>query len=262
MKKYLLIYKTLLILNLDVFLEYRASLLMRLFSRLLYTTYHILTIVILTNVVSTFFGWTQYELLLLASTYSVFVGAYHLIISHNMIRLSELIYQGNLDFLLLKPVDSQFSVSFWLINYVDAIRVIVGILLTGFFLHNMHISISLFDIVQYVFFMILGLNILYSIWLLVITLTIFNPRLSNIVDLLFHITEISRYPGQMYQRVSASLFVLVFPFTLILIPGTRALLHGVTYTQTFQVVAASIVLTILARFFWKFALRSYTSASS
>lgn len=124
MRRYLSIYKTLLLLNWNAFIEYRSSFFLKVSARLLYTAYHVISILLLTNVVSSVFGWSRYELLLLASTYNVFVGLYHMVISHSMIRLSEEIYHGRLDFLLLKPTDSQFSATFWIVNFVDAIRVI------------------------------------------------------------------------------------------------------------------------------------------
>lgn len=262
MKKYFHIYKTLLALNWEVFIEYRASFYLKSISRLLYTAYHVLSIFLLTNIISSVFDWSRYELLLLASTYSVFIGLYHMIISHNMIRLSEEIYYGRLDFLLLKPIDSQFSATFWLFSFVDIIRVFVGALLTWFFLHVLGIKLTFLDIMLYVTTILMGLGILYSLWLSVLSLLIFNPRISNIIDLLFHLSEIGRYPGQMYQRVSVYLFAVVLPLTFLMIPATKVLLHKFTYLEGIELVLLCIIISITARFIWRRSLRSYTSASS
>ena len=262
MKKYFTIYKTLILLNWYALVEYRTSFITKVLSSMLFTAYHVITVLLLTNTVSSIFGWSRLELLLLASTYSVFIGLYHMFISHNMSRLSEEVYFGRLDFLLLKPVDSQFLATFWLIDFVNGFRVVVGLFLSWYFLHNMNLSITFIDVMLYSAVMILGLCILYSIWVSVISLTIFNPRLSNVVDLLYHITEIGRYPGEMYRQVSVYIFALLLPFTLIMIPATRVLLHEFTWKQAAESVGVCIIISVLARTIWKYSLRFYTSASS
>jgi len=262
MKKYLFVYKTLLLLNWEALVEYRTSFFTKLFSSMLYSAYHVITILLLTSTVPSVFGWSRYELLLLASTYSVFIGFYHMIISQNMARLAEEIYFGRLDFLLLKPIDSQFSATFWIIDFISGTRIVVGLLLSWYFLQAMHLGVGFTEVVLYISAIALGLCILYSIWLSVISLTIFNPRLSNVVDLLFHISEIGRYPREMYKQVSVFIFAILIPFTFIMIPATRVLLHDFSARQALEAVGVCAVLSILARSIWKISLRSYTSASS
>src|SRR3989344_5283994 len=126
MRKYLLIYKRLLIANWYALLEYRSDLITRVFASIMFSSYHLITVLLITYKVPTAYGWTRNELLLLASTYSVFIIIYHMFISHNISRLADEIYFGRLDYLLLKPIDSQVSATLWKIEYVNIVRLVLG----------------------------------------------------------------------------------------------------------------------------------------
>lgn len=262
MKKYFRVYTSLLLFNWNALITYRSSFFTRIFSSMLYTTYHVVSILILTNTISSVFGWTRNELLLLASTYSVFIGLFHAFISRNMQRLTEEIYLGKLDYLLVKPIDSQFSGSLWTVDFISFFRVGMGLLLTWYFIDILHLTITAQIVFFYIILMLVGICILYSIWLSVVSITIFNPRLSNVVDLLYHMSEFTRYPREMFQHVSVFLFSLLIPFTFILIPPTKILLNTFSVFQGFEAVLIGITLFFISRLIWMQSLKHYTSASS
>ena len=135
-------------------------------------------------------------------------------------------------------------------------------LLSWYFVSVLHLTITVLTITLYVAAMVMGLSILYSIWLSVISLTIFNPRLSNLIDLLYHISELTRYPRDMYQHLSLFIFSMIFPFTLVLIPSTKILLHTFGLFQLSETVGMSVVLFLVSRFIWMHSLKYYASASS
>ena len=56
----------------------------------------------------------------------IVVGIFHMFFSINMRRLSRIIRWGELDLILTKPLDSQFAVSFWLIDYTMILRIIMA----------------------------------------------------------------------------------------------------------------------------------------
>lgn len=262
MKRYLKLYKQLLVANWTALLEYRADLISRVIASLMFSSYHVITVLLLTYNVPKIFGWTRNELLLLASTYSVFISIYHMFISRNLDRLADEIYYGRLDSLLLKPLDSQITSTLWIIDFVPLIRLIFGALLSVYFLSNMQVNITLASLTLYAAFIILGVFILYSLWLPFICLLIFNPRLSNIVSLLFQLTNFSRYPREMYAKLPVYIFASLIPLALIMTTPTKILIHKFSWQLSFEFLLVAVLLGVFARVFWKFSLKHYTSASS
>jgi len=182
MRPYLTIYKTLLHLNLSALVAYRANFISNIISSISWGVFSIVSIVLLTSKTTVIYGWKREEILLLTTTYSVLIGLFHTLFSKNFERFSRMILYGRLDSILLKPIDSQFLISLWIVNYASLTRIILGIGLTFYFLHQLNIVLSPFIVVSYILITAMSLILLYSIWFIVATLTIWFPRLSNIVE--------------------------------------------------------------------------------
>lgn len=262
MKKYLLLYKRLLIANWNALLEYRSDFVTQIFSSLVYSLNHIIVVLLLTVKVPSVYGWSRGELLLLAATYNVFISIYHTFVSRNLDHIADEIYYGKLDYVLLKPIDSQLATTIWRINYVSLIRLVFGLSLSLYLLQTMHIALTIRMVIAYISVMVMGVFILYSFWLPFISLIIFNPRLSNIISLLFQSTNIARYPKEMYARLPVYIFVPLIPLALIITTPTKVLLQKFSLELGLELLTVCVVMGVFARFVWKFSLRYYTSASS
>src|SRR5574341_269965 len=126
MKSYLGLYKTLLHLNAENLLASRANFTTNVISSVSWGLFSIFSIMLITGQANAIFGWRREEILLLTAIYSILIGVFHMLFSKNFERFSNLIYYGQLDGLLVKPVDSQFLVSFWLVNYTSIFRIVLG----------------------------------------------------------------------------------------------------------------------------------------
>jgi ABC-2 type transport system permease protein len=111
-------------------------------------------------------------------------------------------------------------------------------------------------------FLIAGVLLLYSVWFLAATITIWYPRLTNIVDVMYTFSSISRFPREMYQQLSWYIFLFLLPLTFIIVTPVRVLVGKLTPADTIGLVSFAAILFFLSRKFWRFALRFYTSASS
>lgn len=262
MKKFLYIYKRLLIANWNALLEYRSDFVTQIISSIVFSLNHIIVVLLLTVKVPSVYGWTREELLLLAATYNVFISIYHTFISRNLDHIADEIYYGKLDYVLLKPIDSQLATTIWRINYVSLIRLVFGLCLTLYLVQIMHIALTIPMVFAYISTMMMGVFILYSFWLPFISLIIFNPRLSNIVSLLFQLSNVARYPKEMYARLPLYIFIPLLPLALILTTPTKILLQKFSFGLGLELLFVCVILGIAARIVWIFSLRHYTSASS
>lgn len=258
MKRYVKVYRMLLILNVKALLVYPANFYNSVLATFAWAFFSLYSIVLLTASTSSAYGLTRGELLLVNGVYGTFIGVFHVIFSSNFGRFSQIIHNGQLDSVLTKPIDSQFLLSFWIFSWVSLSRVIISIGYVVFMVSVLHLNVSFLNAVL---FLILGMSaviMLYSIWYLVITLTIWFTRLSNLVELMFNITGMARYPKAM---ISGYAVMFLLPLLLLINVPTTALL----YTLDFKDVGLFMFFTAMffagSRLFWRFALRYYTSAS-
>lgn len=260
MLRYFRIYKKLLELNWSVLIAYRSNFINSLISSIVWGGFTILQMLLLTSRVDSLFGWSKNDIILLTCVFNIILGVFHLLFSRNFEYFSRIVHLGQLDTFLLKPLDSQFLLSFRYINYTSIIRVFFGIGLALFFMRGR--LPTFMDIALFIFFAICGLIVLYSIWYLVTTLTIWFSRLTNIVDVLFTMSGLTRFPPEMYREFSFYLFAFLLPLVLVIATPTKYLLHRPDIFSSISLVIFSIVLFLASRWFWRYALKSYTSASS
>lgn len=261
MKRYLKVYCKLLQLNLSVLLTYRANFINSAISSIGWGTLTFAVIILLTSRVNSIYGWTRNDMIMLTAGYNIVIGTFHLFFSRNFERFSTVINRGLLDSILIKPIDAQFLLSFWIVNYTSAFRVFVGVLVMLYMLSLSHIPLTIGAIIGFILFMVLGVIILYSTWFMFSTIIIWQTTLSNIVGMLYQINTIAGYPQEFYRGVSTSLSVMVLPLALIVAVPVKTLTHKITMTESLQIIVLATAFLFISRRFWKFALRFYTSAS-
>ncbi|MBI2033044.1 MAG: ABC-2 family transporter protein [Candidatus Levybacteria bacterium] len=261
MTHYLTIYLISLRLNFLRLLEYRANFVNSTISSVGWGVFSVIVIFLLTAKVPHFFGWTRNELLVLSACVNIFFGFFRGMFSGNFETISVVVKFGKLDGYLTKPVNSQFLISTTYMTLTGLFRVVLGALFLWYLLYIFNMPVNIFDVLLFMLLLGLGIILLYSLWFIVITLTIWYPNLSNIVGLMYAFDSTIRYPQEMYKQLQG-VFFFIFPFTLVIIPATKALLHKVTIIEVLSLLLFSLVFLYLSNLFWRYALRFYTSASS
>ena len=260
-KRYFSLYKKFVATNIALMTTYRTIFYYNVLSSLLWGSFHFITMLLLTSQIESINGWSRVDLLVLTGAYSILWGLFHIFFTHNFERMSDTIFYGQLDSLLLKPADSQFLLSFWYINFPGLVRSAMGVLFIVYLTFQYHLQFQLINIISFVAILIFSLALIYSIWYLLATLLIWSPRLSNIIDFLYYVSGILRYPADMYRPLNGVLFFFLIPLLIVITTPVKTLLNNIGYNEILLLITLSIFFVLLSRFFWKFALRSYTSAS-
>lgn len=259
--KYLRIIIELLKVNFSKTLIYRGHFYVETANSLCWGGLAVITIIILTSKVSTVFGWTRNELILLAAMVNVIYGILRVLFDINFWAFSETINTGKLDTVLLKPIDSQFQMSIWGIDFGGIMRIIAAIGLTIYLIFVFHFTVNPMSIIAGIFFSILGVTMLYSISFIFLTITIWFSNLYNLMHLINTIIGASRYPKEMYVGLITPLFFFLLPIVLIIGTPTKALINHLSFQDALLLTCFTIIFFSISRIFWKFALRFYTSAS-
>jgi ABC-2 type transport system permease protein len=260
MKKYLKTYKTLLSLNLQSLTAYKINFINSIIASAVWGIVAFIGIYILANKSGGVLGWTAIDMLILTAGYNIITGLFHTIFSRNFDLLSYSLSHGEFDALLLKPLDSQFSISLWLFNYASIFRIILGTVLLAILL-NIN-AISLLSMLP--FFMVLivfSVILMYSLWLIAVSILLKFSSLSNFVGLLYEVMGFSRYPNDIYNNLGALGFSILIPLTIIITVPAKYLTHKIAIIDIVMLIGLTFLFFVFSRTVWKFALRFYTSAS-
>jgi ABC-2 type transport system permease protein len=199
-------------------------------------------------------------------TVNAFVEAFFM---PNCAQFSELIRTGNLDFVLLKPIDTQFLVSFEKMDLAMICQVAMGLGLLGYSVVSADAPVTALSLATYAALVIAAVVFFYSLMISLASTSIFFGRNQGLLDFWFYITIFARYPATIYSGSPAAevfrfAFSFVIPILLVITVPARVLLGMVlepSWATGFLLATAAASL-VVSRAVFNGSLRYYRSASS
>ncbi len=223
-------------------------------------------------------GWGQNEFFVFLGTTWVINSVVQTFFMPNAEEFSELIRTGGLDFAMLKPIDTQFLVSFRKINWSALSNLFVGLAIGGYGLVNLvgrqdpEWQLQWYSIPLFLICLVCGICILYSLMISLAATSIWLGRNQSLYDFWFYITNFSRYPMEIYERGWGLplyyVFTFVVPVLVVVNVPAKLLAQPIVPASTWDwmLIAFTIVAAILSyassRWIFTKSLLSYRSASS
>ena len=214
-------------------------------------------------------GWHKYEFFAFLSTAMFVNSLMQAFVMPNAEKFSELIRTGNLDFALLKPIDTQFLISFQRVEWSAFSNFVFGIVLLAYSLAQLDQMPGIAAIVLYPLYILCGVSILYSLMICLAATSIWMGRNESLYNFWFYITNFSRYPMEIYRGPLGDplrwLLTFIIPVLVAINVPARfmamPLRRDLWPLATFAIVATLGSLWVCRRVF-RLSLRSYRSASS
>lgn len=137
-------------------------------------------------------GWRLEEALLVLSAFTLLQGLGSTLLAPNLNKIVEHVQQGTLDFVLLKPIDPQFWLSFRAFSPWGLGDFLLGM---GLLLYaGERLGLGLGGYLLFLFYLALGSVMLYSLWFLLATTSIWFVKIYNVTEVLRGLLEAGRFP--------------------------------------------------------------------
>jgi ABC-2 type transport system permease protein len=206
-------------------------------------------------------GWPFLEALLVMGIFSALTGLTRVLFTPNLSRLVEHVRTGTLDFVLIKPIDSQFWLSARRLSPWALPDFLLGVGVIAY--AAVALRIDLGRLLLALGPLVFGFVVLYSLWFMLASIAIWYVKVSNVNEVLNGLLAAGRYPiDALPPGAYRFVFTFIVPVALLTtVPAEVAL--GRAGSSGLLLSAAFAAGTLVAsRAFWRFALRYYTSASS
>ncbi len=262
LKKYLKVYKKFLHTSLASEFEYKTNILIDLFTAILSLVGSIFLLNIFFQNNNNIGGWNFEQALVIQGIYTILNGITNTWFNPNLTEIVKHIREGTLDFVLLKPVDSQFFISLKKINPSGLLEIMLGFCLLFYCIKINQIYFNLNLSILCLLTIICSISILYSLWFFISTTTIWFVKTWNATEVLRSFLYIGRFPLTSFSFTLRIFFSVFIPIAFITTIPSEVFLGVVLIWKILLEVFISIVFVITSRKFWLFALRFYTSASS
>ena len=241
-------------------LEYRLNFLIATFTSLANLVGSIFGLFLFYRTGYTFQGWSWEEATIVLGLFTLLQGFSATFLVPNLNRIVEQVEQGTLDFVLLKPISSQFWLSTRTVSPWGLPDLFFGIILIAY--AGSQLGLKLTDYLASLIPLSFGFVILYSLWFVLGATSIWFVKVYNVTEVLRGLLEAGRYPMVAYPAVYRFFFTFIVPVAFLTTVPANAMLGRGEFTWMFAAGILAVILFIFSVLFWRFALRFYTSASS
>ena len=207
-------------------------------------------------------GWSWAGALVVLGAYTVLTGFTSCLLQPNLSRIVTHVQEGTLDFVLLKPIDSQFWLSLRTVSAAGVPEMVLGVvLMVGAALQERG-SLNPAAVLLMAAMLMAAALTLYALWFVLATTSIWFVKTWNATEVLRAVLTAGRYPVAAFHPALRTLFTLVLPVAFLTTVPAEALLERATAPWIGGSVAVACGALAISRAFWQLALRFYTSASS
>lgn len=260
MQRYLKILRLFWSTALEAELEYRLNFLIAALSSLTNLLGSLFGLFLFYRTGYTFQGWSWEEAMVVLGVFTLLQGFSATFLVPNLNRIVQQVQQGTLDFVLLKPISSQFWLSARMVSPWGLPDLFFGAVLV--FYAGSRLRLAAGDYWLSLLPIAFGLISLYSIWFILGATSIWFVKIYNVTEVLRGLLEAGRYPIIAYPTVYRFFFTFVVPVAFLTTIPAEAMLGRGEMVWTLGAGLLAIALLLLSVLFWRFALRFYTSASS
>jgi len=219
-------------------------------------------------------NWSETEYLFFVGCYFALEGLVETLFLSNCSEFSDLIRSGDLDFILLKPIDEQFLVSCRNLDWSTAPNALMGAAVMAVALHDLGWTPTLDNVARAGVFLIVfasGLGMAYAFLLMLTSTSVWFVRNQSLMELWWLFSSLMRYPREIFSytwaRPIGTFFTFVIPVMLVINVPARMMVKALDQLRDdlwivgFMLVA-TVALLAFSRWFFRAALRRYRSASS
>ena len=206
-------------------------------------------------------GWTREQVYFFLGIFFASDAMFTTFFQRNFWQFSDLVNKGELDILLTKPVHPLFlALSRW-INLTAFLNIFLGLTLAVRYAAPAGFSGGAKWLLLPVWLVVgmlaqLVLRFAFSIWIF------WTERSFAISRLYFQFFALATKPDSIYPPAIRYLILTALPFAFISSVPTRALLHGLEWTEYASLLAVFTFFIFFNGYFWRAGLRRYQSASS
>ncbi|MDX3388026.1 ABC-2 family transporter protein [Streptomyces niveiscabiei] len=238
---------------------YRADLALQIVSALLRQGTWLAFMLVLLRRTPAVEGWTTWKMIFLYGLATAPLGL-NVLLFDGVWKLVELIRKGELDALLLRPVDPVLHLYTRNVSLHGLGDLAVGCVAMG--LAAGHLDLSMWTLPVLLMCVACGSVIYGSVNLASASLAFWFREVNNVPFLVQQFTDLARFPLHLYPRLLSAAFFFPLPFAFVTYLPVTALTGDTSLWVLPAAPVAAVLLHLLARSVFHRGLRRYESAGN
>jgi len=243
-------------------LEYRANFAGALVMTVVEVLWSAASVLLFYTFTDSLGGWSFNESLVVVGLLFIAFGFLDAVIWQNIVMLSQHIRFGTLDFILTKPVNSQFHATLQYYHVDRVASILGGIFLIVYGLTQLHASPTAGQMALFALLVIGALLLVYSALVMLGTLAFWVVQVESFGEVVYGLLEIGRFPNTALPEPVRTIMTFVIPIAFVTTVPAEVILGRITPQFVFYGWVFALAAFAACTRFWRFALSNYSSASS
>ena len=207
-------------------------------------------------------GWNKYEMILLIGTSHAVQQLFQFIFMINCIDLPENVRTGKLDFILLQPANSQFLISIRKFDIGALVNGSIGLGFVGYAVWKLGLHPTMTQLALYVLLLFNGALIHYALMLAIVSVSFWIVKAQGLVYGYYNLFQITRIPREAFKGGVKFCFTYVLPMLVVANYPAEVLGRGLLGWGILWIIGLAVAFLMGSSLWFRFAMRSYKSASS
>ena len=211
-------------------------------------------------------SWPKQDYLFFVGCFFAINGVLETLFLENCNEFSNLVRTGDLDFLLLKPIDEQFLITCRRVDWSVSPNIIMGFCVMAVSLWNKGWEFDALRVALFAMTFTCGVAIAYSFMLVLTSFSVWLVRNQSLMEMWWLFSSLARYPREIFQRGWANsldvVFTYILPILLVVNVPSRVMVKTIEPKMVGFIMVVTVASLAASRWFFQRALRSYRSASS
>lgn len=262
MWRYLKIYKAFFKNSIIAEAQYRVNFFLLIIMSLSWGLVYVFLYVFIFKHIDQVGDWTYERSLVLAATFLLASTLNKFLFGQNLRKFAQIVYKGDLDLILTKPLSSQFFVSLRQFYFRPFVRFILAWVVIVVVLTQNKIQITFLSSLSYLFFLLISTIITYCLWFISCCSVFWIGNIENIYEFFHPILRATALPFDILPGILKEIVFFVVPLVFIATIPAKILLGLVSWPTVLYGIFIAGFLLFLSHKLWNFALTRYSSASS
>jgi ABC-2 type transport system permease protein len=243
-------------------IQYRANIFSKIISDMFWYAGQISVFEVLYHHIPNIAGWDLNQSRLLVASMFVSDAIYMIVFSESMERMSEKVIRGDLDLLLVKPVNSQFIMSCQKMSTAYSANLLITISYLIFVFVKTHHSFPIQNFITGFILLFFSSLVAYSFRIFFAMMAINFSRVDSLNYIWFQFYRFGMRPDSVYPRSLRTIFLTFLPLAYLASVPARLFYGAGNWLQ----FAGGIIFPLLFLYAvcktWNRVIKNYSSASS
>lgn len=247
--------------NLKQTIIYRVNFLITLWSMALWIAIYVIFFEVIFTHVDTVAGWNRSEMLLFLAFYYFMQSIGNIFYRESFEVFDQEIRRGRIDQALTKPASTQILLFFRILRFDHLVDFFLTFIIFAYIFMTTDLVIKAPMLIAGLLVAVFGNLLFYGLLLALASLLFYVEKMDGIGSFMWHLSQISRYPRQIYKGIGKILFEFIFPIALIASVPAEIALGKSSFALLTYFAFVSVIFFLLGNIIFRIGLKRYSSSN-